>query len=72
MIRAIMKIDFLAGTSFDEAVEEAKSLCYKLDVAYTNFKFNGVEVSVQRNSDAKKMFELYIKALDGKNKFVVG
>ena len=46
-----ISVDFLAGTRLCDALNEAKSLAIKLDVAYVTFCFNGVKFSIGQNAD---------------------
>jgi len=40
-----INVEFLAGTSIEDALHEAKDMAIFLKVAYLKFNFNGVSVS---------------------------
>lgn len=67
MSNITINVEFLAGTDFTEAVEEAKQKCRQWDVALVCFKFNGVECCVSRNADVEHMHNQYLKALKKDN-----
>lgn len=46
MIPLSIEAEFLAGTNFPESVRDANTLCKKLDIAYVNYPFNGIKISV--------------------------
>jgi hypothetical protein len=48
-----IKVEFLAGTAIEEAISEAKAKALTLDVAYMDFDFNGVKMSIGRNCCVK-------------------
>tara|TARA_Y100000114_G_C11764120_1_gene332321 strand:- start:20289 stop:20507 length:219 start_codon:yes stop_codon:yes gene_type:complete len=72
MSNITLNVEFLAGTDFTEAVEEAKQKCQQWDVALVCFKFNGVECSVSRNADAENLHKRYMKALGSDKKYIIG
>lgn len=45
-----IKVEFLAGTDFADAVSEAKDKALKWDVAFVAFDFNGIKCSISRNA----------------------
>lgn len=57
-----LKVDFLAGTSITDAVEQAKELAIELNVSYIKFDFNGVNVSVGQNADVDSAYLKYTTA----------
>lgn len=60
-----INVEFLAGTTIEEAVEEAKLKAEKLDVAYICFNFNGTSFSIGRNADVYEVLERW-RAKDNK------
>ena len=52
-----LNVEFLAGTTIEQAVEEAKIKAEKLDVAYICFSFNGTSFSIGRNADVCEVLE---------------
>lgn len=47
----VIKVEFLAGTTIEEALNEAKAKASELNVAYIKFKFNGTSFSIGRNAN---------------------
>lgn len=58
---ATLTIDFLAGTSLDDALAEAKDKAIKFEFCYVCFNFNGVSFSVSPRADLQRMSEEYSK-----------
>lgn len=59
------KVELLVGTSIEQAVEQALSMLVILPMlAYVKFDFNGVDVSVHRNSKLDNLTERLGKAYD--------
>lgn len=54
-----VRVEFIAGTTLESAVEEAKCKADKWDVAFVEFKFNGVEFSIGRNADVCEVLEQF-------------
>ena len=50
-------VEFLVGTTIEQAVEEAKLKAEQLDVAYICFNFNGTSFSIGRNADVCGVLE---------------
>lgn len=48
-----INIEFLAGTEFSGAVEEAKMLARRMDAAYVCFNFNNTKCSIGQNCDVR-------------------
>lgn len=46
-----LKVEFLAGTNIDNAIQEASMLAFSLGVAYVKFDFNGTPISVPPFAD---------------------
>ena len=57
-----VNVEFLAGTSLDQAISEAKAKCIEWDVAFVCFKFNGVSVSISRRCNVAEAVEKYTKS----------
>lgn len=60
-----IKVEFLAGTEIEKAISEAKTKALTLDVAYIDFDFNGVKMSIGRNccvKDAVNEFHSNLKS----------
>ncbi len=54
-----MHVEMLPGTSIENAVEQAKELAIKLNIAYIDFSFNGVNISVGRNAVVEKSLDAW-------------
>ena len=52
-----INVGFLAGTSLEDAIHEAKGKAGDMDVAYICFRFNGARFSIGRNTDIESMIE---------------
>jgi hypothetical protein len=57
--KMIVSVSFLVGTNLLEAIEEAKYKCILWDLAYVEFKFNGVDVSISQNCDCLEAFDYW-------------
>jgi len=57
--RISIEVEFLNGTSIEEAVIEAKEMAAKLNVAYVTFQFNESFLSIGRNADVDKVVTDY-------------
>lgn len=68
-----VSVEFLAGTSIEQAVEEAIEKCNLWQAAYVKFSFNGVNMSVRANTSADIAVAKWNEAMNSKNehKFVV-
>ena len=49
-----IKVEFLAGTSIENALKEAKIKAAEFNVAYIKFDFNGTPFSIGREADLHK------------------
>lgn len=72
MSNICIDIEFLVGTSIKDAIDEAKELGKKLDVAYVKFEFNSVRFSVRPYSeycfeDVEKDFHEKLGAKENKH-----
>lgn len=59
MSKLTINVDVMLGTDLIEALEDAKELARRMDVAYVCFKFNGVGCSVSQDADTTKMYYDY-------------
>ncbi len=59
----ILEVEFLAGTDIKDAISEAKVKCEKLDLAFIKFNFNGVKVSVLRDTDVLELRDKVIEVM---------
>ena len=57
-----VQVEFLAGTSFEDAVKEAKEKAILWDLAYVMFDFNGIHVSVRPTANVDDVMETYNNA----------
>ena len=57
MSNMTIKVDFLAGTTVEQAIKEAKLKALHFDVAYVRFNFNEVSFSIGRGADVSKVLE---------------
>lgn len=64
-----IKIEFLAGTSIEDAILEAKEKACAWRVAYVTFNFNGTSFSVSHKADVD---ELLTKWYAHKPTYIVG
>ena len=66
-------LSFLAGTTIDEAVGEAKRLAQDLNLAYCGFNFNGFTIKVSQSADVDRTVDEYMGFDKGKNhKYIIG
>lgn len=54
-----IEAEFLAGTSIEQSIMEARALAKKLGLAYIKYTFNGVSMSVGKNADTTRGAEQY-------------
>ena len=66
-----LKLEALAGTDIEDAVQEAKAKCISLNLAYTYFSFNGVSVSVGKRADPTKALQQYLEACDSGVNYII-
>lgn len=67
-----IEVEFLAGTSFLAACEEAHDKAIEWDVAYVKFDFNGVRVSVgQRAIVDDNALQLYYEKVNAEHKYLI-
>jgi hypothetical protein len=62
-------VTFLAGTSFQDACEEAKDYAIKNNLAYVRFDFNGIHIAISQRADVDKACEKFMEALKEDSKF---
>lgn len=63
-------VEFLAGTSFIDAAEEASSKAEEWNVAYVKYNFNGVSVSChpyRQPEDINEGYKKFLAILSDKN-----
>lgn len=66
-------VEFLAGTTITNAVNEAKEKAILWDVSYVTFSFNGIAISVSQHSNTDDIEEHWHKLLTTKDTFwIVG
>lgn len=64
-----IQVELLAGASIEQAVQQSLDMLKILPMlAYVKFKFNGLEVCVNRNSSTEGLTERLTKAYDSKHK----
>lgn len=66
--KIFVKVEFLPGTRFEDAVNEAKSKAALWDVCSVLFDFNGISISIKRDADIDSAVEQYHQAMTGKSK----
>jgi len=64
-----IKIDFNAGTSFQDACHQAKQFAIKMNLGYTRFDFNGISCSISQRCDVEEAYEDFLKVLQPESKF---
>lgn len=50
-----INVEFLAGTTIEDAIRKAKDKACQWDVSFVCFDFNGSKFSVSRNADIEHM-----------------
>ena len=64
-----IQVDFMAGTSINYAIEQSLDMLKILPMlTYVKFKFNGLQVCVNRKSSTENLTERLTKAYDNKHK----
>lgn len=71
MSNMCIKCEFLAGTSLEDAILEAKSKASIFNVSYIFFDFNGGSFSIGRNADKDKIIEEWNDENPNKNRHFV-
>lgn len=64
-----IKVDFNAGTSFQDACEQAKDFAIKMNLQYTRFDFNGISCSISQRCNVEEAYEDFLKVLQLESKF---
>ena len=59
---ASINIEFLAGTTIEEAIDEASAIALELNLAYCCFSFNGVKCSISQNPNRSFLIKDYARA----------
>lgn len=71
MSNITIDVEFLAGTSINKAISEAKQKAIQWDVAYVCFNFNGVSMSVGKNADVDEGISQWEAALGSRFKSAI-
>ena len=66
-----LTLESLAGTDITEAVREAKDKCFQLNLAYVQFNFNGVHVSVHKRANPDAAQGQLMDALKENKKYII-
>lgn len=64
-----IKVDFNAGTSFQDACQEAKDFAIKMNLRYTRFDFNGISCNISQRCNVEEAYEDFLKVLQPESKF---
>lgn len=72
MSNITIEVEFLAGTSIEQAIQEAKEKAIFWDVAYVEFNFNGVRISVRQNTDVEKTVKKFLDLETFKDAYIIG
>lgn len=67
----VLEVSFLAGTSIQEAIDEARYFALKHNT-YVKFNFNGISMSIQPNCSVRATAEAFLKAVKNGDKYVIG
>lgn len=51
-----IKVDFNAGTSFQDACQEAKDFAIKMNLQYARFDFNGISCSISQRCNVEEAY----------------
>lgn len=68
----VLEVSFLAGTSIQEAIDEARYFALKNRLAYVKFDFNGISMSIQPSCSVRATAEAFTKAMKNGDKYVIG
>lgn len=72
MSNITIEVEFLAGTSIEQAIGEAKIKASLWNVAYVKFNFNGVKISVKQNTDVEKTVKKFMDLETFKDAYIIG
>ena len=64
-----VSVSFLAGTSFQDACQEAIEYAVSNNLAYVKFDFNGIHCAISQRADVEKAYEKFLEALKEDSKF---
>lgn len=67
-----LKVEFMAGTTIEEAISEAAQLTKRLDIAFTEFNFNGINCAVSKSPNISKLVMDFHLACKSDLKFICG
>jgi len=59
MSNLMVHVDILAGTTLEEAMQEAKVFCKQLGVAYVTFNFNSLNCRISDEADIEALMQKY-------------
>ena len=68
----VLEVSFLAGTSIQEAIDEARYFALKHNLTYVKFNFNGISMSIQPYCSVRATAEAFLKAMKNGDKYVIG
>jgi len=66
-----IEVEVRLGTHIEHAVEEAITLCKKLNLAHVKFNFNGLNISIGQNATLKGFMERYDDPLKFDRKYLI-
>ena len=66
-----LSVEFLAGTSIEGALTEARSKAIQWNVVYIKFDFNGIDVSCSQDFDVEYWAKRYMNVLEEKKTFMI-
>lgn len=67
-----INVEFLAGTSLEDAFIEANIKAIEWGVAYVTFSFNGIRVSVSQKASVVSLVEQWQDVVKNNRKCIVG
>lgn len=60
MLNLVLHVSPNLGAAYIEAVNDAKTLCVRLDIVFVDFTFNGVHTLVSKDTNVEKAAERYL------------
>jgi len=64
-------VEFLAGTSIEDVLAEARSKAIEWNVAYIKFNFNGISVSCSKDFDVGYWAKEYMNVMKEKKTYMI-
>lgn len=58
--KAMLEVEFLAGSELKDCIEEASRIARQLDLAYVVFSFNETKFSISQRPDIGSLISLYL------------